>query len=180
MSDKLTPLDNRVVSHNDFFVDIPEHIKLSPYGDNNPDVNLFNSLDQEIIEHGGSDLYYIKFMRSENYDTLYEEDRDKVYSNKTILRGHYNPMPFAQEMSQFGIDIKNDQSFVFNKDYIMKKLGRAPIAGDIIQPRFQNVFFEITEVKDESFHLYGVYHLTLHAKVLKDVPSVMKELQVTP
>jgi hypothetical protein len=174
---KIYPFEKTIVNP-ESSEDVPEDVRLSLFGENNQDIEYFNSVDQEVIELGGSDMYYIKFMRSENFDELYEEDRDKVYANKLIIRGHYTPAPIGQEITQFGITLSNDQRFVFNKDYLKKKLGRLPIAGDIIQPRFQNIYFQIHQVDEEAFNIWGVYHLSLHAKLLKDVGSVIRELRV--
>lgn len=176
----LSPLKNRTDNQTyEPEFDIPDSQKLNLFHDNNPDIGYFNRIDQEVIELGGSDFYYIKWYQSDNYDKLYEEDREKVYaSEKILIRGHYPPMPLVQEMSKFGVNFGNDQQFTFNKDYILKKIGREPKPGDIIQPRFQNVYFEVKEVQDQGFQVYGVYHLVLSAQLKKDVDSIMKELKV--
>lgn len=174
---KIYPFEKTIID-TEVSEDVPADVRLSLYGDNNPDIEYFNRIDQETIELGGSDMYYIKFMQTDNYDPLYEEDRDKVYASKRLVRGHYTPSPITQEMSQHGIKLTNDQRFIFNKDYLKKKLGRDPRAGDIIQPRFQNIYFEITEIHEESFNIWGVYHLSLYAKLKKDIASVMQELKV--
>ena len=176
----LSPLPNRMDAQTyELEFDVPDSIKLNLFNENNPDIQYFNKMDQEIIELGGSDMYYIKWYQSDNYDKLFEEDREKLYGpEKILLRGHYPPIPLNQEMSKFGVNFGNDQQFTFNKDYLLKKLGCEPKPGDIIQPRFQNVYFEIKEVQDQGFQVYGVYHLVLSAQLKKDVEPIMKELKV--
>ena len=64
---------------------------------------------------------------------------------------------------------------MFNKSSITQKLHRIPIAGDVIKPKFQNQKYEIFEVQEDSFQLYGVYHLVCVAKLLRDEESVVNE-----
>ena len=44
--------------------------------------------------------------------------------------------------------------------------------GDVLQPRFQNMKYEIFEVQEDSFEIYGVYHLVCSAKLLRDSADV--------
>ena len=45
-------------------------------------------------------------------------------------------------------------------------------AGDVLQPKFQNQRYEIIEVQEDSFEIYGVYHLVCAAKLLRDSDDV--------
>ena len=45
-------------------------------------------------------------------------------------------------------------------------------AGDVLQPKFQNQKYEIIEVQEDSFELYGVYHLVCSARLLRDSEDV--------
>ena len=58
--------------------------------------------------------------------------------------------------------------FVFNKSYIESQLNRSPEIGDQIRPEFQNQKYEITEVQEDSFEMYGVYHVVCTAKLLRE------------
>jgi len=78
----------------------------------------------------------------------------------------------SEELTQFGIELTNDQLFTFNKSYIERKLGRSVIPGDVIKPFFQDQRYEIFEVVEDSFESYGVYHLVCSAKLLRDAPDV--------
>jgi hypothetical protein len=44
--------------------------------------------------------------------------------------------------------------------------------GDVLQPKFQNMRYEIFEVQEDSFEIYGVYHLVCAAKLLRDSADV--------
>lgn len=147
----------------------PEDNLLGLYDPTNPDINLFNLVDDEIIKLGGSKILYYKYYRGNQYDEVYMEDRTKVVSKEPIvLYGHYDPKIVEEALSQFGLEVVNDQIFTFNKSYVERKIGRAPHAGDVIKPFFQDMRFQIFEVNEDSFQVYGVYHFRCMAKLLKD------------
>ena len=147
---------------------------LNLFDQNNPDINLFNLIDDELIRLAGSKLFYYKYYTSrENYNDVYMEERNKVISKEPVtVHGHYDPQVIEENLDQFGLELKNDQVFVFNKSYIEDKLRRLPIPGDIIKPAFQNHKYQIFEVQEDSFEAYGVYHLNCYANLLRDSSDV--------
>ena len=140
----------------------------------NPDINLFNLVDDEMIRISGSELLYYTYMQSESeYDDVYMEERNKPISKEPILvYGHYEPKVLEENLAEFGIELTNDQIFIFNKSYIEQKLTTHVKPGDVIQPRFQNMKYEIIEVQEDSFEIYGVFHLVCAAKLLRDSSDV--------
>lgn len=157
--------------------------ELSLFDKNNPDINLFNLVDEENIRLSGSKINYYKFMPSTEFDPVYLEQKNKPISpNAIMVYGHYDPKVVEENLDQFGITLSNDQMFTFNKSYIDKKLGRSPIAGDIVHPHFQNIKYEIFEVQEDSFEAYGVYHYICTAKVLRDSEDIqnMPRTKVSP
>jgi len=150
--------------------------ELSMFDPENADLNLFNLVDDELIRIAGSELLYYKFLQSEDYDEVYLESRTKPISTEPLkVYGHYEPKPMEQNLTEFGLELTNDQLFVFNKSYITQKLHREPIGGDIIKPKFQNQKYEIFEVQEDSFQIYGVFHFVCAAKLLRDEESVVNE-----
>jgi len=154
---------------------VPEENRLNMFSERNPDIGLFNMLDEEIISKGGSEFYIYKFELDEGYDELYEEDRLKKYGSKVLVRGHYNPLPVGEELSEFGIKLTNDQLFTFNRSYLDSSLGRKLQAGDVIQPRFQNLMYEVHEVQEDGFASYGVYHYVATGQVRRDLESLISQ-----
>lgn len=149
---------------------------LNMFDENNADISLFNLVDEEIIGLGGSEFYVYKYETDgDTKDDLYGEDRVKKYFSKTLVRGHYEPLAIQEDLSEFGIQLTNDQTFTFNKAYIESKLGRKLIPGDAIQPRFQNLMFEVFEVQEDAFQSYGVYHLVASGKIRRDLESLIDE-----
>ena len=148
--------------------------ELSMFDTDNPDVRLFDLVDGEMVRLAGSELMVFRWSRDENYDELYEENSGKViYHNPVTLFGHYDPLPVEEELNDFGIELTNDQVFTFNKTTAEKAIGRPLVPGDVIRPRFQNLYFEIFEVQEDSFEAYGVYHLVCAAKLLRDAEDLL-------
>lgn len=146
---------------------------LNLFDQENPDINLFNLVDDELIRLAGSKFYFYKYLQSEDFDEVYMEARNKPISRDPIIvHGHYDPVSLSEELTQFGIEVSNDQLITFNKSYIEQKLGRTVIPGDVVKPAFQNQKYEIFEVVEDSFQAYGVYHLVCSAKLLRDSDDV--------
>jgi len=142
----------------------------------NPDIQLFNMIDDELIRLSGSELLVYKYEVDEDFDDIFGENRVKAIRQEPVLvEGHYDPRMFEENLTEFGIEMTNDQLFTFNKSYIEAKLGRPIIPGDVIQPRFQNAYYDIYEVQQDSFEVYGVYHLRATAKLLRDKPQILPD-----
>lgn len=158
---------------------IPENStesELSLFDQNNQDINLFNLVDEELIRISGSKINYYKFIQSKEFDDVYMEQRNKpITSLPIVVYGHYDPRPIEEHLNEFGLELTSDQSFTFNKSYIDRKLGRAPHSGDVIQPQFQTVRYEVVEVQEDSFEVYGVYHYICTAKVQRDSKDVQTQ-----
>jgi hypothetical protein len=149
---------------------------LSFYDPNNPDVNLFNLVDDELIRISGSPLHYFKSFVNEDYDDVYLEARNKTVASEPLLvHGYYEPSVVEEVLSNFGIELTNDQQFVFNKSYIENSLRRGPEIGDQIRPQFQNQKYEITEVQEDSFEMYGVYHIVCTARLLREDEGTLNQ-----
>lgn len=158
------------------FDDFDGSSKLSLFDKENPDKNLFNLVDDELIKLGGSQVLLYKYCPSEDIDDVYMETRQKAIATEPIeIYGSYDPRPIEEELTQFGVEIQNDQIFTFNKSYIERRLGRSIIVGDIIKPVFQNMKFEVYQVVEDSFEAYGVYHLMVYTKLLRGEDFVLNE-----
>jgi len=151
--------------------------KLRLFDENNPDINLFNIVDQELIALGGSDMTIYKFEQEDTLDDdVYGEARLKKFYNRVQVQGHYEPTPIQEELSEFGIQLTNDQIFTFNRAYIESKLMRSLVPGDVVHPAFQNLMWEVFEVQEDRFDNYGVYHLICSARLLRDVDEIMNHV----
>ena len=140
----------------------------------NPDINLFNMVDDEMIKISGSEILYYEYVQGDDqFDPVYMEARNKPISKDPVLvYGHYEPKVLEENLTQFGIELSNDQIFIFNKSYMEQRIRGNLKAGDVLQPKFQNQRYEIIEVQEDSFEIYGVYHLVCAAKLLRDSADV--------
>jgi hypothetical protein len=153
-----------------------EESLLNLYDVDNPDINLFNALDEENIRLSGSKIYFYLYHGEENHDDIYLEERNKVITSQPITAFcNYDPKVIEENLSEYGLELTNDQVFVFNKTYIDNLLKRSPRPGDVIKPYFQNMYFDIFEVQEDSFESYGVYHYNCFAKLLRDAPDIQNE-----
>lgn len=149
---------------------------LSLYDKHNPDKNLFNLIDDEAIRLSGSEILLFKYYPSDDIDDVYRETRNKtIAAEPVILFGHYDPRVVEENLTQFGVEVQNDQVFVFNKSYVERLVGRSIIIGDVIKTSFQDMKFEVFEVQEDSFESYGIYHLMVHCKLLRDSEEIHNE-----
>ena len=150
---------------------------LSLFDPTNQDVNLLNSIDSENIRLSGSKLQYYAYEADSNYDDVFQENRLKsINPSPKIVWGHYDPRPIEENLTDFGIELTNDQTFTFNKNDIESALRRPAKPGDLIRPAFQNLIYEIYEVQEDRFEVYGVYHLVCSARLLRDRDDLIQEL----
>ena len=108
------------------------------------DKNLFNLVDAENIKLSGSRVKVYEYIPSNDIDDVYQESRQKTIASEPV----------------------------FNKSYTENILGRPITIGDVLEPDFQEMKFEVFEVQEDSFEAYGVYHLLVHAKLLRDTQEI--------
>ncbi len=158
-------MNKQNISHID-----PEYeSELKIFSPDNPDIQLIDLVDEEVIRLSGSKLLYYKYYPSEDHDDVYMENRNKTIAKEPIIvYGHYDPQAIEENILKFGVQQESQQIFTFNKNYITRKLGRVPIAGDILKSVFQNIKFQIFEVQDDAFDMYGIYHTLCTGKILRD------------
>lgn len=157
-------------------LDSDRESELNLYDPTNPDTKLFDLMDDELIKLSGSKLLYYKYNISKAEDNVYEEEQDKHYSRQPIIVfGHYDPKAVDENLTAFGLREESEQVFTFNKEYIKRKIGRDPIAGDILEAVFQKLKFKIFQVQEDSFESYGIYHMICTAKILRGSESIIPD-----
>jgi hypothetical protein len=136
---------------------------LTQFDPDNPEFELFNSLDQEIIEIGGTPImYYEVFINVSNIDELYVEARDKLWSEVPIcLNGYYDPIPSQNAMGAFGIDSPDELMIEFNYRHVLKKLKHPPKIGARIFTPHKREHWVVIQRNVEVFKLWGELRLQL-------------------
>ena len=134
--------------------------KLNMFDPTNPDTGLFNVVDGELVKISGSELLIFAYVADENYDKLYDENRAKThYKPPKLAYGHYDPRPIEENLSEFGIELTNDQLFTFNKQTVERQIGRRLIPGDVIKPKFQTCFMRYLRCRKIASRLMGYFIL---------------------
>lgn len=136
---------------------------LQQFDPTNLEHDLFNLWDQEVIEIGGSPLYYYEvFININNIDELYIEARDKLYSPvPKIIYGFYDPIPSQNAIGVFGIDSNDEMMFEFNYQHVLRTLGHVPKIGSRIFSPHKGENWVINQRNVEVFKLWGELRLQI-------------------
>lgn len=134
---------------------------MQQFDPSNPEHDLFNLWDQEVIEIGGSPLeYYDIFINVPDIDTLYVEARDKIWSQIPIcIYGWYEPIPSSNMLGTFGIDSPDEIMFEFNYRHVLKTMGKAPKIGSRIFSPHKRENWMVIQRNVEVFKLWGELRL---------------------
>lgn len=134
---------------------------LQQFDPENPEHDLFNLWDQEVIQIGGTPLFYYEvFINVNNIDELYVEARDKIWSEHPVcLYGYYDPIPSQNAMGAFGIDSPDEMMFEFNYQHVLKALGHAPKIGSRIYSPHKREHWQVIQRGTEVYKLWGELRL---------------------
>lgn len=139
---------------------------LQQFDPENREFELFNEWDSEIIQIGGSPIFYYEvYIQSNTVDPLYLEDRGKIWSSNPIqLWSFYDPVPAQNYMTTFGIDAPDEIMFEFNYNDVLKLLGHPPVVGSRIFTPHRREHWEIIQRSDELYQLWGQIRLQVMCK----------------
>jgi hypothetical protein len=139
---------------------------LAQFDPENPDLNLFNSFDAEIIDIAGSPIFYYElFIQKQTIDPLYREDRGKIWSITPIeLKGYYEPITSQNYVNMFGTDAPDEMKFEFNYREVLKKLGHPPKLGSRLFTPHKRENWVIVQRNVGEFRLWGELRLLIIAQ----------------
>lgn len=146
---------------------------IQQFDPNNPEYDLFNLWDQEIIQMGGSPIFYYEvFIPSSTIDPVYLESRSKLFSNNPIqLYGLYEPIRSQNQMTAFGIDSPDEMLFDFNYRAVIQALGHPPKVGSRLHTPHLGENWEIIQLNRGEFKLWGALRLQIVAKKYQESAS---------
>jgi len=132
----------------------------------NPEFDLFNSLDQEALNIGGAPVYYYEVLiQMQSVDQLYLEDRGKLWNpNPICFMSMYDPVPSQNQMTMFGMDSPDEILFEFNYQDVLKKVGHPLRIGSRLYSAHRRENWVIIQDNAESFQLWGQLRLQVVAK----------------
>jgi hypothetical protein len=136
---------------------------LQQFDPENPEFDLFNSFDQEVIQIAGTPIFYYEvFIQSQTVDPLYVEDRGKLWSNNPItIYGYYDPIPSQNMMTTFGIDAPDELLFQFNYKDVLQRIGHPPKIGSRLFTPHLRENWVIIQRNVEEFQLWGDLRLQI-------------------
>ena len=125
--------------------------------------SLFNQWDSEVIELGGSPIFYYElFLQKQTIDPLYREDRGKIWSDKPYkLFGFYEPIPAQNYMNAFGLDAPDEMKFEFNYRTVLKTIGHPPKLGSRLFTPHKREHWVIVQRAVGEFKMWGEIRLIL-------------------
>jgi len=136
----------------------------------NPEHNLFNSWDQEVIKEGGSPIFYYEvFIQKGTVDPIYWEDRGKIFSNNPAqLYGFYEPIPSQNYMNAFGIDSPDEMMFEFNYREVLSTIGHPPKIGSRLHTPHLREDWVVVQRNLGEFKLWGALRLQILAQKFQE------------
>lgn len=127
--------------------------------------DLFNRFNKEIIEIGGSPIFYFEmFVGKQNIDPIYVESRSKMWSQHPIeLMAMYEPLSPQLAMTLFGPDAaSNTMVFYTNYQHFLDKVGHPPVVGSRIYTPQLKEHWEILDRRSGGYQNWGVVTLEIH------------------
>jgi len=155
----------------------------------NQEHNLFNLWDEEVIQQGGSPIFYYELLIQPNtVDPLYVEDRGKLWSTNGIkLWGFYDPQPNTNTQGLFGIDAPDEMVFEFNYRNVLNKIGHVPKVGSRLFTPHKGESWEIIQRNDGEFKMWGQLRLQLICRKFQESttttgvnPQPMPDFKLNP
>jgi hypothetical protein len=147
-----------------------------------PEHDLFNLWDEEIIQIGGSPIFYYEvFIQPQTVDPLYQEDRGKIWSNIPVeLWAWYDPVEEQNFQTAFGLDSPDELVFELNYRAVLNKLGHPPKVGSRIYTPAKRENWEIIQRKVGEFKLWGELRLRLLCQRFQESTTTMEAQVQTP
>lgn len=136
---------------------------LQQFDPENQDFNLFNLWDQEVIQIGGSPIFYYEmFLQRSTIDKIYFEDRGKLFSDQPIqLWALYEPIPSQNAMSVFGMHSPDEMVFELNYRAVLQAIGHPPKIGSRIFTPHLREDWVIIQRNVGEFKMWGRMRLQL-------------------
>ncbi len=136
---------------------------LQQFDPDSPEHDLFNLIDQEAIEIGGSPIFYYEvFIDSNSIDHLFREARSKLWTTTPIkLYAYYDPIT-SQNFHMFaGVDAPDEIVFNLNYRDVLNRIGHPPKVGSRIYTPHKRENWVIKQRNVDEFKLWGEIRLKL-------------------
>lgn len=147
---------------------------LQQFNPNSSAHELFNRYDQEIIQIGGTPLYYYEVLiQIQTVDPIYMEDRGKLFSTCPILiYGYYEPTQQQNMSGMFGIDTPDEEVIIeCNYKAVLTAIGHPPKIGSRIFTPHRSENWIIIDTRLDQFKMWGALHLQIQCKKFQETTT---------
>jgi hypothetical protein len=158
---------------------------LSIYDPTNPDRQLFDIIETEVIQLTAPPIKYYKLIhQAANIDPLYGESRRRdAYEMPVTIYGHYDDPSPSQELQQWGLQQTEEIELWFNYNNMVRTIGDRLQIGDVLQTYDAKLWEVMTSiVQDEN--LWRAQHNMVRAKKLQTegffLPHKIQRITTTP
>lgn len=137
----------------------------SVYDPTNPDRQLFDIVEQEVIQLSSPPLKYYKLNHIQNnIDELYGEVRRKDAFNEAVtIYGRYESPGKEQELTSFGLVEVEELEIWFNYNHLLLQIGNSIQIGDVVETYDSKLWDVMTSIIiDES--LWRAQHNMIRCK----------------
>ena len=127
----------------------------------------------------GVKLEYYKTTYNSSYDRVWGEDGDRHIVKSWDIMSYFELPKENKIWGKFGIEGVNDFSIFISKEHFRHKTDNyTPLVGDIILTKYNNTFYEVTEIKEQApmFLLSQQYAWEVIVRKMK----IEQEISVSP
>lgn len=141
--------------------------QIGHYDHKNPDHELFDSYDQEMIDIAGADIDYYRVVVDSNVDPIYHEQRQKLFLQQPVrLQSVWEPATPAWGDIGVGWSSEESMMFSFNLPDFLEKVKEMPRIGSLILTCDEGVYWEIVNTQinvPESRKMWGKHRIIVQA-----------------
>lgn len=143
---------------------------LQQFDPENRELDLLNLWDEELIELGGSPIFYYEvFIQKQTIHPILREDRGKIfYNNPVQLHCYYDPLASQNYQNMFGVDSPNEIQFQFNYNAVLKALGHPPKIGSRLFTPHKRENWVIVQRNLADFNFWGQLRLIIMASAFQE------------
>lgn len=154
----------------DSFSDLPNNDYFVATDNYTNERNLYDLLLTESFNQFGVPLVYYQSSYDVNYDKIYGEDNNRKYLRYFDIMGFYELPKEMEQWSMFGIEgLDTFQIFVSKRHFKTASGSYIPRPGDVLQAKYNDRFYEITDVGEEEYvYMQRKHTWTFTVKVFRD------------
>jgi hypothetical protein len=136
------------------------------YDPSNPDHDLMDSVDQEVIEQSGAPIEYYRVIVDGRVDPLYNEQRQKIFLQQPVtMMAVWEPATPAWNDITIGFSSDETMLFSFNRIEFLEIMGEQPAIGSIIKTCDEGTWWEIVNnkvnVENEDRKMWGKHRFVV-------------------